>query len=147
KLLRTLRDRRRGARGVQPAGWTGGGGGGGDRRGTHAGAAEHDRARVPEIPEPRIRGDRAGDPGGRDRRRSAEKVVGGKEEGRVMDTVRVDKWMWAVRLFKTRGLAAKACESGRVKSGERVLKASSELRGGEILEMPYPEGPGTRVVR
>lgn len=64
-----------------------------------------------------------------------------------MDTVRVDKWMWAVRLFKTRGLAAKACESGRVKSGERVLKASSELRGGEILEMPYPEGPGTRVVR
>lgn len=64
-----------------------------------------------------------------------------------MDSVRVDKWMWAVRLFKTRGLAAKACESGRVRAGERVFKASTELRGGELLELPFPEGPGTRVVR
>jgi len=64
-----------------------------------------------------------------------------------MDSVRVDKWMWAVRLFKTRGLAAKACESGRVRAGERTLKASAELRGGELLELPFPEGPGTRVVR
>ncbi len=64
-----------------------------------------------------------------------------------MEAVRVDKWLWAVRLFKTRGLAAKACESGRVKAGERPLKASSELRGGELLELPYPEGPGTRAVR
>ena len=55
--------------------------------------------------------------------------------------------MWAARLFKTRGLAAKACESGRVKVGDRALKASSELRGGELLELPFPEGPGTRVVR
>jgi len=65
----------------------------------------------------------------------------------VMDSVRVDKWMWAVRLFKTRGLAAKACESGRVRTGERVFMASSELKGGELLELPFPEGPGTRVVR
>ena len=63
-----------------------------------------------------------------------------------MDKVRLDKWMWAVRLFKTRGLAAKACESGRVKEGGRVLKASSTLKGGELLELPFPEGPGTRVV-
>jgi ribosome-associated heat shock protein Hsp15 len=71
------------------------------------------------------------------------------DEGKlgVMDSVRVDKWMWAVRLFKTRGLAAKACESGRVRTGERVFKASSELKGGELLELPFPEGPGTRVVR
>ena len=65
----------------------------------------------------------------------------------VMDSVRVDKWMWAVRLFKTRGLAAKACESGRVRTGERIFKAASELKGGELLELPFPEGPGTRVVR
>ena len=64
-----------------------------------------------------------------------------------MDSVRVDKWMWAVRLFKTRGLAAKACESGRVRTGERIFKASSELKGGELLGLPFPEGPGTRVVR
>ena len=64
-----------------------------------------------------------------------------------MEPVRVDKWMWAVRLFKTRGLAAKACEAGRVKAGDRVLKAASELRGGELIELPFPEGPGTRIVR
>ena len=64
-----------------------------------------------------------------------------------MDGVRVDKWLWAVRLFKTRGVAAKACESGRVKSDGRVLKAASLLRGGEVVELPFPEGPGTRVVR
>ena len=66
---------------------------------------------------------------------------------RMSEPVRVDKWMWAVRLFKTRGLAAKACETGRVKAGERILKSSSELRGGELLELPFPEGPGTRIVR
>ncbi|MBB5352971.1 ribosome-associated heat shock protein Hsp15 [Haloferula luteola] len=61
--------------------------------------------------------------------------------------MRLDKWLWAVRLFKTRGLAAKACQSGRVKSEGRELKSSSLLRGGEVMELPYPEGPGTRVVR
>jgi len=64
----------------------------------------------------------------------------------LMEAVRVDKWLWAVRLFKTRGLAAKACEGGRVKAGERILKPSSELKGGEVLEVPFPEGPGTRPV-
>lgn len=64
-----------------------------------------------------------------------------------MDTVRVDKWMWATRMFKSRALAARACESGRVKGDGRALKASSPLRGGELLEMPFPDGPGTRVVR
>jgi len=64
-----------------------------------------------------------------------------------MESVRVDKWLWAVRLFKTRGLAARACESGRVKEGRRVLKASTPLRGGEVIELPFPQGPGTRVVR
>lgn len=64
-----------------------------------------------------------------------------------METVRIDKWMWAVRFFKSRGLAVKACESGRVRCGERVFKASTELRGGEVLELPFAEGPGTRRVR
>ena len=65
----------------------------------------------------------------------------------MSEPVRVDKWMWAVRLFKTRGLAAKACETGRVKAGDRIFKPASELRGGELLELPFPEGPGTRTVR
>lgn len=63
-----------------------------------------------------------------------------------MDEVRVDKWLWAARLFKTRSQAAEACGGGRVKCGGRVLKAAGSLRGGEVLELPFPEGPGTRVV-
>jgi ribosome-associated heat shock protein Hsp15 len=65
----------------------------------------------------------------------------------MSEAVRVDKWLWAVRLFKTRSQAAKACEANRVKCGEKILKPASELKGGELLELPYPEGPGTRIVR
>ncbi|GAA5482562.1 heat shock protein 15 [Haloferula sargassicola] len=64
-----------------------------------------------------------------------------------MESVRLDKWMWAVRLFKTRGMAARACQTGRVKCEGRELKASSVLRGGEVIELPFSEGPGTRVVK
>lgn len=64
-----------------------------------------------------------------------------------VETVRVDKWLWAVRLFKTRSLAGQACESGRVKSNGRILKPASPIRGGELIELPFQEGPGTRVVR
>ena len=64
-----------------------------------------------------------------------------------METVRLDKWLWAVRLFKTRSLAGRACESGRIKSSGRVLKAASPIRGGELIELPFQEGPGTRIVR
>ena len=63
------------------------------------------------------------------------------------DPVRTDKWLWAVRLFKSRGEAARACEGGRVRSGGRVMKAATPLKGGEVIELPYAEGPGTRVVR
>jgi ribosome-associated heat shock protein Hsp15 len=64
-----------------------------------------------------------------------------------MDTVRADKWLWAVRLFKTRSLAAKACESGRVKRAGHPLKPATPLRAGDLLEVPFPDGPGTRTVR
>lgn len=64
-----------------------------------------------------------------------------------VETVRLDKWLWAVRLFKTRSLAGQACESGRIKSNGRILKPASPIRGGELIELPFQEGPGTRVVR
>ena len=64
-----------------------------------------------------------------------------------METVRVDKWLWAVRLFKTRGLAAKACDGGKVKRAGKSLKPAAQLRAGEILELPFPTGPGTRTIK
>ena len=64
-----------------------------------------------------------------------------------MDTVRVDKWLWAVRLFKTRGLAAKECDGGKVKRAGKSLKPAANLRVGEILELPFPTGPGTRTIK
>ena len=63
------------------------------------------------------------------------------------DTNRTDKWLWAVRLFKTRGIAAEMCANGRVKRLGHPLKAASPLRPGDVIELPFPEGPGIRVVK
>ena len=45
----------------------------------------------------------------------------------------MDKWLWAARFFKTRALAARACELGRVASNEQQAKASREVRVGDFL--------------
>ncbi|MFK7731255.1 MAG: RNA-binding S4 domain-containing protein [Pseudomonadales bacterium] len=47
--------------------------------------------------------------------------------------VRLDKWLWAARFFKTRSLAKKAIEGGKVQGGGQRLKVSKELVVGEIL--------------
>lgn len=49
--------------------------------------------------------------------------------------VRVDKWLWAVRVFKTRSLAAAECDKGHVSMDGVKLKPSKELRGGEIVKV------------
>ena len=64
----------------------------------------------------------------------------------MSDSARADKWLWAVRFFKTRGLAAEMCASGKVRRLGRGLKASSSLHPGDVLEIPFPEGPGTRTI-
>lgn len=60
-----------------------------------------------------------------------------------MAEVRIDKWLWAARLFKTRSLAQDAVETGRVLvSGERV-KAARGLKVGELLFVRTGSGRGS----
>jgi ribosome-associated heat shock protein Hsp15 len=52
-----------------------------------------------------------------------------------MDTVRIDKWLWAARFFKTRSLAARACELGRVESNKQPVKPARNVHVGELFEI------------
>jgi len=57
-----------------------------------------------------------------------------------MDSVRVDKWLWAARFYKTRTLAAKACELGRVQSQNQPVKPARDLHVGELLRITTAGG-------
>ena len=52
-----------------------------------------------------------------------------------MNGVRLDKWLWAARFFKTRTLAARACEMNRARVGGQTAKASREVRLGDSLQV------------
>lgn len=52
-----------------------------------------------------------------------------------MTSVRIDKWLWAARFFKTRALAAKACDLGRIQSNGQPAKPAREVRIGNMLRI------------
>jgi len=54
--------------------------------------------------------------------------------------MRIDKWLWAARFFKTRALASKACELGRIESNGQSVKPSREIRVGELLRVKNESG-------
>jgi ribosome-associated heat shock protein Hsp15 len=60
------------------------------------------------------------------------------------DRVRLDKWLWAARFYKTRALAADEIGRGRVLVNQQVAKASRELKPGDELQVR--QGPVTRTV-
>ena len=57
-----------------------------------------------------------------------------------MASVRMDKWLWAARFFKTRSLAARACELGRIESNRQTAKAAREVRIGDMLRVTNSGG-------
>jgi ribosome-associated heat shock protein Hsp15 len=52
-----------------------------------------------------------------------------------MASVRIDKWLWAARFFKTRALASKACDLGRIHSNGIMAKPAREVRVGDLLQV------------
>ena len=54
--------------------------------------------------------------------------------------MRIDKWLWAARFFKTRGLASRACELGRVECNGHAVKASREVRAGDMVKVRNDSG-------
>ena len=57
-----------------------------------------------------------------------------------MTSVRLDKWLWAARFFKTRALAARACGLGRIQSNDQPVKAAHAVRTGDTLRVTNASG-------
>jgi len=54
--------------------------------------------------------------------------------------IRIDKWLWAARFFKTRSLASRACDLGRVRAHGQLVKPARDVQIGELLEVKNESG-------
>lgn len=74
-----------------------------------------------------------------------------KTTGSALDTsvpaVRADRWLWAARFYKSRSLAAEACEGGKVEINGHTAKAHKLVRAADMLEFSHPHGPKKLKVR
>ena len=57
-----------------------------------------------------------------------------------MTGVRMDKWLWAARFFKTRSLATRACELGRIEANGQPAKPARDVRAGDLLRVKNDSG-------
>jgi ribosome-associated heat shock protein Hsp15 len=57
-----------------------------------------------------------------------------------METVRIDKWLWAARFFKTRAMASRACDIGRIQSNGARAKPAREVHAGDRLRIENERG-------
>jgi ribosome-associated heat shock protein Hsp15 len=57
-----------------------------------------------------------------------------------MNSVRIDKWLWAARFFKTRSLASRACDLGRILLHSQPAKPAREIRVGDLLQVTNDSG-------
>ncbi len=60
-----------------------------------------------------------------------------------MERVRMDKWLWAARFFKTRSMAARACDLGRIASNGHTAKPAREVHRGDMLHIKNDSGEFT----
>lgn len=65
----------------------------------------------------------------------------------TLESMRIDKWLWCARFYKTRGLATEEIGKGRVTINGQAIKASREVRTGDIVALRQGQVPRTVVVQ
>ena len=70
-----------------------------------------------------------------------------RKRSQQMDRMRIDKWLWAARFFKTRSLAVDEINHWRVQSDQQDVKASREVRVGDVITVVQATMPRTVVVK